>query len=49
MATSVSHGMLSAPMCADTHDAPSTPTVAVSIVAPFCITVIWQITAVSGK
>ena len=45
----VSHGMLGAPMLAEIHDVPSMPTVAVSSVSPFFMTVIWQITAVSGK
>ena len=45
----VSHGMLGAPMLAEIHDAPSSPTVAVSSVSPFVMTVIWQITAFSGK
>ena len=49
IATTVSHGMLGAPMLAEIQDAPSMPTVAVSSVAPFIMTVIWQITAVSGK
>ena len=42
-------GMLGAPMLAEIHEAPSTPTVAVSRVSPLAMTVIRQITAVSGK
>ena len=34
IATTVSHGMLGAPMLAEIHEAPSSPTVPVSSVSP---------------
>jgi hypothetical protein len=49
MTAMVSHGMLRAPTLAEIQVAPSRPTVAASIVSPFDITVIRQMTAVSGK
>jgi hypothetical protein len=49
IATIVSHGTLGAPTLAEIHEAPSNPTVAVSSVSPFAITVMWQMTAFSGK
>ena len=49
IATMVSQGMLGAPMLAEIQDAPSNPTVPVSRVSPFAITVIRQITEFSGK
>ena len=36
-------------MLSDIHDAPSSPTVAVSRVSPLLMTVIWHMTAASGK
>ena len=41
--------LLGALMLSDIHDAPSSPTVAVSRVSPLLMTVIWHMTAASGK